>query len=85
MNYHLVDQKLPLNIKTKEDELTYIRDNTPITLEIPEEFDPNYVECCSYNGMLQKDRDYTIEDHTITFNMEPMRNKIIQVFANRKF
>lgn len=71
-------------IMTKTDERNYLVDDKKIEIEIPDEFDTNYVKCCSYNGILEEHRDFEIVDHKIIFKLQPMRDKVIQVFANRK-
>lgn len=71
-------------IMTKTDERNYMIDGKKIEIDIPEEFDTRYIRCCSYNGILEEHRDFEVNGHTIVFKLEPMREKIIQVFASRK-
>lgn len=71
-------------LMTKTDERNYLLDGKKIEIELPEEFSTEYVKCCSYNGMLEEYKDFEIVDHKIIFNLQPMRDRVIQVFANRK-
>ena len=76
INYHI----------TKEDERNYYINKKQIEIDIPAGFSTEYIKCCSYNGMLDEHSDFELnEDKTkIVFKLEPQRDKIIQVFMNRK-
>lgn len=76
INYHI----------TKNDEREYYINGKLIEINIPNGFDTDYIKCCSYNGVLNDHYDYELnEDKTkIIFKMEPQRDKVIQVFMNRK-
>lgn len=75
INYHM----------TKEDEREYYTKLKLIELDIPEGFDASYIKCCSYNGILDEHSDYEVIDNKkIRFKLEPQRDKIIQIFMNRK-
>lgn len=68
---------------TKTDERNYLTEGKRIEIEIPEGFEKEYIKCCSYNGILDEHSDYEVVDNKIVFKLEPMRDKVIQVFANR--
>ena len=72
-------------IMTKSDERDYLVEGKRITIDIPDEYEDEYIECCSYNGQLDRNSDFEIVDKKIIFKFQPMRNKIIQVFANRSY
>jgi hypothetical protein len=76
INYHI----------TKEDERAYYTAKKLIEIDIPAGFGTDYIKCCSYNGILNEHYDYELnEDKTkIIFNIEPQRDKVIQIFMNRK-
>ena len=80
----LANLELAINYQmTKTDERNYLAEGKRIEIEIPEGFDKQYIRCCSYNGILDEHTDYEIIDNKIVFKLEPMRDKVIQVFANR--
>lgn len=76
VNYHI----------TKEDEKAYYTQGKRIEIDIPSGFNTDYIKCCSYNGILNEHYDYEVnEDKTkIVFKLIPQRDKVIQVFMNRK-
>lgn len=70
---------------TKEDERAYYTRGENIKITLPPEFDADYIKCCSYNGILDEHSDYEVleDGRTIVFKLKPVRDKVIQVFANR--
>ena len=68
---------------TKTDERNYYTEGKKIELEIPQEFESKFIRCFSYKGSLTETIDYNIVDNKIIFDLEPMRDKVIQVYANR--
>lgn len=68
---------------TKTDERNYYTEGKKIELEIPQEYESKFIRCFSYKGSLTETIDYNIVDNKIIFDLEPMRDKVIQVYANR--
>lgn len=68
---------------TKTDERNYYTEGKKIELEIPQEFEKQFIRCFSYKGSLVETIDYNIVDNKVIFELEPMRDKVIQVYANR--
>lgn len=70
---------------TKTDEREYYTKKKLIEIKIDDDVDLDTIVCCSYNGLMTIDNDYIIdkENKTITFNMEPMRDRVIQIFGIR--
>jgi len=76
INYHI----------TKDDERAYYTQGKKIEIDIPNGFNTDYIKCCSYNGILDEHTDYEVNEAKtkIVFKLEPQRDKVIQVFMNRK-
>lgn len=71
-------------IMTKTDERDFLVDGKRIEIELPDEYDEKYIKCCSYNGILDDHSDYEYKDGKVIFKLQPMRDKVIQIFANRR-
>ena len=69
---------------TKTDERNYYTEKKYIKVDIPEDIEQDSIICCSYNGLMNKDIDFIIDNNKIVFNIEPMRDRVIQIFGFRK-
>lgn len=69
---------------TKTDERNYYTEKKLIKIEIPENIEKDSIVCCSYIGLMDKNVDYLIDNNKIVFNLEPMRDRVIQVFGFKK-
>lgn len=69
---------------TKTDERNYYTEGKYIKVDIPENIEQDTIICCSYNGLMNKDIDFVIDNNKIVFNIEPMRDRVIQIFGFRK-
>lgn len=65
---------------TRQDERNYYSSKTYISIDVPEGTTYDQVVCCSYMGKMAPDVDFVLKDNKLYFNIEPMRDRIIQVF-----
>lgn len=73
------------HLMTKQDEVDYINSKKLITVNLEElrVRDYDYIYCVSYNGLMNIDSDYIVDEQTktITFNIEPHRDCYIQIYG----
>ena len=65
---------------TRQDEKNYYIDKKYISIDVPKGTVIDDVICCSYMGKLEPYSEYILKDDKLYFHMEPMRDRVIQVF-----
>jgi len=78
-------QNISNYVMTRTDEVSYHTQGSKLQIDISQLpiIIPERIVCCSYSGLLRYQRDYDIDviNKKIIFELVPIRDRVVQVFA----